>query len=404
MKLLKEFSVFLISALLLSSCSQPENSDNVTSGSQSENVSTSEQTAETVADLEDNPPQNSENGIIKTINTDFAQNFYILENKNILLVKQPSTANDIFGSENEDGCIIVYDPEIKEKLSVIPISCERSFMVNVQIVKDGFAVTETSGKYMTLYDNEGKETKTVNPPIYDSADYAVSYDKTRIACRYWDAETGKENLYTDSIDLNDKMEIEIFDDLEEKGAFKGIQKIFSYKDGIIAFSGTVIDEIDSKLHLVDVFGRCSDNGEAFTFEKMAKEKDHTEFLNTNLIPQENFFVVLEEFKLTAGTPSSGIIKYQEYEGGEIRTFTCENTEENHLAAVSDSGKYIATFIESPDFIEDGILKIYDAASGKLLHTENFDPVTSFSVLGMRFDEEERQLYAFFGDKITIIGF
>lgn len=404
MKLLKNFSVFLIFALLLSSCSQPENSDNVTSGSQSESVSTSEQTAETAADPEDDPSHNSEKGIIKTISTDFAQSFFILENKNILLVKQPSTANDIFGSENEDGCIIVYDPEIKEKLSVIPISCENSSMVNVQIVKDGFAVIETSGKYIVLYDNEGKETKTVTPPLYYSADYVVSYDKTRIACHFWDPETGKEHFYTDSIDLNDKKEIEIFDNAEEKGAFKGVQKIFSYKDGIIVFSGTVLDEIDSKLHLVEVFGRCGDNGEDLTFEKMAKEKDHTEFLNTNRISQENYFVVLEEFKLTAGTPSSGIIKYQKYEGGEIGTFTCENTEENHLAAVSDSGKHIATFMESPDFIEDGILKIYDAASGKLLHTESLDPVTNFSVLDMRFDEEERQIYAFFGEQIVIIGF
>ncbi|MDE6725403.1 MAG: hypothetical protein K2J79_07335, partial [Ruminiclostridium sp.] len=96
--------------------------------------------------------------------------------------------------------------------------------------------------------------------------------------------------------------------------------------------------------------------------------------------------------------------YQKYEGGEIRTFTCENTEENHLAAVSDSGKYIATFIESPGFIEDGILNIYDVASCKLLHTESFDPVTSFSVLGLRFDQEKRALYAFFGEQIVIIGF
>lgn len=402
MKFIKTSLILFISLLLLTSCAQPENNEgNDTSASVAESVAASKSAAETTAptDVNDNPK-----GIIKTVKTDFAQNFFILENGNVLLVRQPTRSNPITETTDEDGWVAVYDSEIKEKLAYAPISFEKSRMVFVQIVKDGFAVIDANGNFITLYDNNGKETKTINPPVYDSVSYAVSYDKARIAYCYSEPDTSTDYFCTDSIDLNDKKEIMIFEDTDEIGALKSIGRIFSYRNGIIAFRGTTPTDNSSESKSAEVYGRCNDNGENLTFEKLSKETNFTEFLNTNFLPQENYFVVLEDYMPEPGIPSSGTVKYQKHEGGEINSFTCEDTEENHFAAISGGGKYIATFIYSSDFKEDCILKIYDTDSGTLLHTEGFDPYTSYFVSGISFDENERMLYIFFGEEIDIVGF
>ncbi len=330
--------------------------------------------------------------------TDYAQDFFILENENMLFVKQPSRPSFIDSSPAENGSITIYDSQIKEKISVISIDFKSSIMVKVQIVKDGFAVIDSNGGFIKLYDNDGNEIKTINPPIYDFAAYAVSYDKLRIAYCYWDSDIGLSRLCTDSIALNDRKEIMTFDAPDEIGALTAIDSIFSYKDGIIAFGGNAAKEITPKLKTSAAYGTINDSGENFTLNKL----EELEILNTNLTSQENYFVVIEDYNPDSSILSSGIVKYQGYNGDKIGSLTCEKTEENHYAVISDDGKYIATLINSTNLEEVGIIKIYDVENGNLLYSTSLN--TEPCVQGIRFNEKNRTVYIFFGNLIYGIEF
>lgn len=418
MKILKITLTLLTALFLISSCSQPMQNDNTdVTESTADNASSADEEQTAPVTDGDEPGTDNKKGLIKTVQTDWAGGLFFLENGNILLLRQPtrpiSSSDSLIDfileeTSYEEGRVIIYDSDVKEKIAEIPIEPfhedSGSVSVHVQIVEDGFALINMNEKYIKLYDNNGNETKTINPPCYDSAEYIVSYDKTRIVYYYHDWETGAKRLITDSVDLNDKKEIMTFSGLNEDkiGTLLGISRLFSYKNGIIAFSGYVIDKISPKEEIATAYGRCNYEGEEIVFNKLEK----LEYLNTNYLylSQENYFVVIENYNEDPNIPSSGIVKYQKYEEDKIGELTCEETEENHFAVISDSGKYMATLINALDNPLSKIIKIYDTSGGKLLYTHNINLEKPMEVLSVKIREQERDAYVFWGESIDVIGF
>lgn len=418
MKFLKFSSAFLAAMLLFTSCSQPAKEDNIdAAGSTADNASSA--SGEQTVPVTDGQPgtdnsTNNKQGLIKTVQTDGAENLFLLENGNVLLLRSPTTphpGSDLILGETsyEEGSLIIYDSDIEKKITEIPIEPFREGLGTVspyvQIVEDGFAFINMNEKYIKLYDNDGNETKKINPPYYENAEYVISYDKTRIAYYYTDLELGEGHLITDSVDLNDKKEIMTLKggNEDKTDALVEIERLFSYNNGIITFSGYIhTDEVTSGGKTVLVCGRCNYDGEEVVLIKLKE----LEILNTNLLQyQKNHFVIIEDSSPDPDIqPSSGIVKYQKYGEDKIGELTCEENDENHFAVISDNGKYIATLISSTDNERDKTMKIYDTSDGKLLYTHSFNLEQAAYVRSITIKEQERKAYVFWFEYIDVIGF
>ena len=277
MKFLKIFSLSLAALFLLSSCSQPEQGDDTDAmGTTEDNAASADEEQTVPITDDDNDDTEHQTGLIKTVDPEDTTDFLILENGNVLLLRQPPHKGAV-EPLYEEVCVIIYDSDMEEKIAVIPIiePDSNSKLVRVQIVEDGFAVIALSGEYIKLYDNDGNETNTINLPYYDTVYYAVSYDKTRIVYFYPDSETTESHLITDSVDLDDKKEIMTLDVLDEARTLLGINRLFSYKNGIIAFSG-IFNEDSSRGDYALDYGRFNYDGEVTDFNKL----DGLEILNT----------------------------------------------------------------------------------------------------------------------------
>lgn len=418
MKFLKFSSAFLAAMLLFTSCSQPAKEDSTdAAGSTADNANSAN--GEQTAPVTDSQPgtdnsTNNKQGLIKTVQTDGAENLFLLENGNVLLLRTPTIphpgSNPMFGETSyEEGSLIIYDSDIEKKITEIPIEPFHEGLgiepLYVQIVEDGFAFINMNEKYIKLYDNDGNETKKINPPYYENAEYVVSYDKTRIAYYYTDSELGEGHLITDSVELNDKKEIMTLKggNEDKTDALVNIERLFSYNNGIIAFSGYIqTDEVTSDGKTVLVCGRCNYDGEEVVLIKLKE----LEILNTNFLQyQKNHFVIIEASSPNPDIqPSSGIVKYQKYGEDKIGELTCEKNDENHFAVISDNGKYIATLISSTDNQLAITMKIYDTSDGKLLYTHSFNLEQAAHVSSITIKEQERKAYVFWFEYIDVIGF
>ena len=413
MKFLKITSALLAALFLFSACSQPEQGDDTDrTVSMEDNANPTDEEQDVTDDGNDDTEHQT--GLIKTVDPEEATDFLILENGNVLLLRQtPSQISDsereilealgaLGESLYEEGGVIIYDSVMEEKIAEIPIESDsNSKSVRVQIVEDGFAVIASHGEYIKLYDNYGNETKTINLPYYDTVYYAVSYDKTRIVYFYNDMETTESHLMTDSVDLDDEKEILTIDASDETRTLLNIDKLFSYKNGIIAFSGRINERYSSGNHM-SICGSCNYDGEEIVYNKLGD----LEILNTNAVFQENYFVIIEDSD-EYGNPTSGIVKYQKYEEDEIGELTCEELDENRFAVISGNGKYIATAIGSVAHSSDTerIVKIYDTSNGELLYTYTLNSEENGTTLifSIRINEQKREAYIL-TDVITVIGF
>ena len=266
---------------------------------------------------------------------------------------------------------------------------------NLIPMKNGFAVYDRDGSYMKMYDNSGKLLNEHNFSIPEGTrnnSFAINSEETKILFSYTDYSNKVSRLVAYDIHTSkESVAVEfatITEDSLKSGNIVGVSTVYGADKNTATLKAMSIKNFDTNgnIDIEDVIMTINlENGEYILHEF----EDKYENSNINyLINQKNYLVLLNDSPSGAYHEFDGIVRYKGFADKNFSEFKCETGNETCLVALSENGRYLATYDDNV-ITGEVTVRVYDVESGKVIYTTDKH---SYEVTGMQVDEQARSLY------------
>ena len=266
---------------------------------------------------------------------------------------------------------------------------------NLIPMKNGFAVYDRDGSYMKMYDNSGKLLNEHNFSIPEGTrnnSFTINSEETKILFSYTDYSNKVSRLVAYDIHTSkESVAVEfatITEDSLKSGNIVGVPTVYGADKNTATLKAMSIKNFDTNgnIDIEDVIMTINlENGEYILHEF----EDKYENSNINyLINQKNYLVLLNDSPSDAYHEFDGIVRYKGFADKNFSEFKCETGNETCLVALSENGRYLATYDDNV-ITGEVTVRVYDAESGKVIYTTDKH---SYGVMGMQIDEQARSLY------------
>ena len=266
---------------------------------------------------------------------------------------------------------------------------------NLIPMKNGFAVYDRDGSYMKMYDNSGKLLNEHNFSIPEGTrnnSFTINSEETKILFSYTDYSNKVSRLVAYDIHTSkESVAVEfatITEDSLKSGNIVGVPTVYGADKNTATLKAMSIKNFDTNgnIDIEDVIMTINlENGEYILHEF----EDKYENSNINyLINQKNYLVLLNDSPSDAYHEFDGIVRYKGFADKNFSEFKCETGNETCLVALSENGRYLATYDDNV-ITGEVTVRVYDVESGKVIYTTDKH---SYEVMGMQVDEQARSLY------------
>ena len=286
----------------------------------------------------------------------------------------------------------LYSEESGKETSLV----SRKATENLIPMKNGFAVYDRDGSYMKMYDNSGKLLNEHNFSIPEGTinnSFTINSEETKILFSYTDYSNKVSRLVAYDIHTSkESVAVEfatITEDSLKSGNIVGVSTVYGADKNTAALIAIRIKSTDpegANIELENVIMTINlENGE-YVLDNF---EDKYENSNINyLINQKNYLVLLNDSPSDAYHEFDGIVRYKGFADKNFSEFKCETGNETCLVALSENGRYLATYDDNV-ITGEVTVRVYDVESGKVIYTTDKH---SYGVMGMQIDEQARSLY------------
>ena len=265
---------------------------------------------------------------------------------------------------------------------------------NLIPMKNGFAVYDRDGSYMKMYDNSGKLLNEHNFSIPEGLyhnKFAISGDETEILFAYTDNSNRISRLVVYDIHTLEERVVTEFttigEDVLKSGNIVSVSNIYGADKNTATLSAIRIKNyVDGDIETEEVIMTIDLQSGEYVLDNF---EDKYENPNINyLINQKNYLVLLNDSPSGAYHEFDGIIRYKGYADKSFCEFKCETGSETCIAALSENGKYLATYDDNV-ITGEVTIRVYDVESGKTIYTTDKH---SYDFSSMQIDEQTRTIY------------
>lgn len=265
---------------------------------------------------------------------------------------------------------------------------------NLIPMKNGFAVYDRDGSYIKMYDNSGKLLNEHNFSIPEGLyhnKFAISGDETEILFAYTDNSNRISRLVVYDIHTLEERVVTEFTTTGEDGLKSG--NIVSVSDIYGADKNTatlsvirIKDYVDGDVETEEVIMTIDLQSGEYVLDNF---EDKYEAPNSNFQTyQKNYLVLINQSPSNPYHEFDGIIRYKGYADKSFCEFKCETGSETCVAALSENGKYLATYDDNV-ITGEVTIRVYDVESGKTIYTTDKH---SYDFSSMQIDEQTRTIY------------
>ena len=265
---------------------------------------------------------------------------------------------------------------------------------NLIPMKNGFAVYDRDGSYMKMYDNSGKLLNEHNFSIPEGLyhnKFAISGNETEILFAYTDNSNRISRLVVyDVHTLEERVVTEfttIGEDVLKSGNIVSISDIYGADKNTATLSVIRIkDYVDGDVETEEVIMTIDLQSGEYVLHEF---EDKYEASNSNFQTyQKNYLVLINQSPSNPYHEFDGIIRYKGYADKSFSEFKCETGNETCVAALSENGKYLATYDDNA-ITGEVTIRVYDVESGKTIYTTDKH---SYDFSSMQIDEQTRTIY------------
>lgn len=265
---------------------------------------------------------------------------------------------------------------------------------NLIPMKNGFAVYDRYGSYMKMYDNSGELLNEYNFSIPEGLYYnkfAISGDEAEILFAYTDYSNRISRLVVYDVHTLEERVVTEFtttgEDVLKSGNIVSVSDIYGADKNTATLSVIRIkDYVNGYVETEEVIMTIDLQSGEYVLDNF---EDEYEAPNSNFqIYQKNYLVLINQSPSNPYHEFDGIIRYKGFADKNFSEFKCETGNETCLVALSENGRYLATYDDNA-ITGEVTVRVYDVESGKVIYTTDKH---SYGVMGMQVDEQARSLY------------